>query len=446
MRVTMHAGLRGAYSPTVLARIGGASPWADSFRRVWASPLLCGTRLEFLPVHHWRDWHLGSSPTTRVSLLPVRGRPDRITRLLSSAATLAPTTMTALLPLFAASAAAYAWPLGLHGPRGRCVVMSESSFAERQIGELGIMAPKLTVRPLTNEDRGKGGVVAAEPIAPMEVIARIPRSLIIQAGEQVDAKVPSWAADLTAASLAAPSGPLASDAAWAIDWASGGGWGTDKHDLGADGVRWGSMDVVGTLMATGSDNDKNIYAKFRFPCHPVAHRAGLGLSQLVGVPEMAARNALLLRSQAFRDMRDALIPLVEAPTGRWARGSMRDQKAWDVADTLSKVLSRATTVQLDPADGAAPTHAIVPLHERLFHCDARGENAKLVGHDPRCSPTTDGAPPDEVLLLATRGIEPGEEITRDYTTAPRLEGDGSDGALRLLLQFGLPPAAWPDRN
>ena len=56
----------------------------------------------------------------------------------------------------------------------------------------------------------------------------------------------------------------------------GGGWATEAADLGGEDGRWGATDVVGTLVATGSDNDKNIYAKFRFPCHPVVHRAGQG--------------------------------------------------------------------------------------------------------------------------------------------------------------------------
>ena len=47
-----------------------------------------------------------------------------------------------------------------------------------------------------------------------------------------------------------------------------------------------------------------------------------------------------------------------------------------------------------------------------------------------------------MLLIAARDIEAGEEITRDYAKAPRLVGDESEGSLRLLLQFGLPPKAW----
>jgi hypothetical protein len=50
---------------------------------------------------------------------------------------------------------------------------------------------------------------------------------------------------------------------------------------------------------------------------------------------------------------------------------------------------------------------------------------------------------DDVLLVATREIAVGEAITRDYNDAPRLKECRSDGALRLLLQFGLPPEAWP---
>ena len=134
-------------------------------------------------------------------------------------------------------------------------------------------------------------------------------------------------------------------------------------------------------------------------------------------------------------MRDALIPLAVKPRD-YGRGSRRDRQAWDVADALSKVLSRATTLEL----GGEETHVIVPLHERLAQCDTRGENAKLLGSDP-----LEGGM-ETVLLVATRPIKAGEAITRDYTRAPRLPNDNSDGALRLLLQFGLPPAAWPSSS
>jgi len=281
----------------------------------------------------------------------------------------------------------------------------------------------------------------------MEVIARIPRKLLLTPTEAshavaVEAREPSWAAELTAAALLTLHPEAVSDLDVKRPWIEGwgdGGWATNNSDLGAEGVRWGASDVTGSLMATGSDNDKAIYAKFRFPCHPVVHRAGLGLAQLTGADKTAAINALGCRGRNFRGMRDALLPLVTSPTAR-PTGSVRDRRSWDVAEVLSKVCSRATLVQLRPEDDESfATCVVVPLHERLAHCDARGENAKLIGCDPR----DEASGGDAVLLVATRDITKGEAITRDYTLAPRLPDDCSDGALRLLLQFGLPPAAWP---
>ena len=139
----------------------------------------------------------------------------------------------------------------------------------------------------------------------------------------------------------------------------------------------------------------------------------------------------MLRGKTYRSMRDALLPLVAEPSNE-RKGSMRERRAWDVADVMSRVLSRATYVS---SEGDVPTPAIVPLYERLEHCtDAQGENVRLVSSD-------DGK---ELLLVATRDIAKEEAIVRDYTLAPQLDGDDSEGALRLLLQFGLPPKAWPN--
>ena len=74
--------------------------------------------------------------------------------------------------------------------------------------------------------------------------------------------------------------------------------------------------MTGSLLATGSDNDKNIYAKFRFPCHPVLHRAGLGLAALTSCDKKQALDALVLRGFAYRAMRDTLFPLVTTPSPR----------------------------------------------------------------------------------------------------------------------------------
>ena len=159
---------------------------------------------------------------------------------------------------------------------------------------------------------------ASDSIAAMEVIARIPRKLVIcpdedSAAVEANAKEvceglrATWVTELTAAALMRSSVlSLSSQPEDGIFWSSGGGWATDAADLGGEGGRWGARDVIGTLMATGSDNDKksspapnepclrwlqmapgprslpappptairvaelgSIYAKFRFPCHPV---------------------------------------------------------------------------------------------------------------------------------------------------------------------------------
>eukprot|EP00967_Tisochrysis_lutea_P074033 scaffold99346_cov30-Tisochrysis_lutea.AAC.1 len=324
------------------------------------------------------------------------------------------------------------------------------SFAQR----MGVQAPKLSVRATLAEERGKGGVFAAEDIAELEVIARIPRSLVLSPSAEAvaaaaNANVPSWAAELTAEALIRSSVRSFSSGVCedGITWQHGGGWATDGADLGNEDVRWGQRDVTGTLLSTGSDNDHNIYAKFRFPCHPVIHRAGLGLAALTRCESSKkAIDALVNRGRYYRGMVDALLPLIPEPSSRWERGSLRERRSWDVADTLSRVLARATELQLDGAENAPPTCVIVPLHERLEHCGTRGGNAKLVGRDPRLSGGSDRGRNDEVLLVATRAIRKGEAITRDYEAAPRLPEDLTNGALRLLLQFGLPPSAWPTQN
>jgi hypothetical protein len=313
--------------------------------------------------------------------------------------------------------------------------------------EYGIEAPKLSVRQPLDDERGKGGVHALESIAALEVMMRVPRNLILAtcdmpsraAAAAAEANEFSWAADLTAAALVVryPDADDNQDDTTAVvlgkkTWVEGwtdGGWATNGADLGPPDVPWGAKSVTGSLLATGSDNDHNIYAKFRFPCHPVIHRASLGLTVLTGANEDVTREALSCRGRNYRSMQDALFPLVTTPTERDS-GSLRERRSWDVADMLSRVLSRATTLELDDAnddDSAPTTYCVVPLHERLAHCATSSENSKLVA----CG--------DEVLLVAARDIEAGEAITRDYTTAPQLNDDTSDGALRLLLQFGVPP-------
>ena len=311
---------------------------------------------------------------------------------------------------------------------------------------VGISAPKLSIRPATAEERGKGGVFASENISALEVITRIPTNLVLTAKDAptraieaaANANEITWATELTAAAIVAlhpeaddnDDGSISSaKQSWVSSWQAGG-WATDASDLGKPDAQFGPKFVTGNLLATGSDLDKEIYAKFRMPCHPVVHRARIGLAFLTKAEEDNCRDALMLRGKTYRSMRDALLPLVAEPSDE-RKGSMRERRAWDVADAMSRVLSRATYLN---GEGDVPTPAIVPLYERLEHCtDDRGENVRLVSSD-------DGA---ELLLVATRDIAKDDAIVRDYVLAPQLVGDDSEGALRLLLQFGLPPKAWP---
>ena len=327
--------------------------------------------------------------------------------------------------------------------------LEESAIWNEWSESVGISTPKLTIRPPTAEERGKGGVFASAPISALEVVARIPSELVITAESAptraieaaANANNISWATELTAAAIVAlhpeegdpaDQSIVAAKQSWVSSWQAGG-WATDVADLGSPDAQFGPKSVTGSLLSTGSDNDHNVYAKFRFPCHPVIHRASIGLAFLTKADEDDCREALILRGKTYRSMRDALLPLISEPTEK-RKGSMRERRAWDVADVLSRVLSRATFLK---GDEEIPTPAIVPLYERLEHCtDDRGENVKLI-------PSDDGT---EVLLVATRDIAEDEAIVRDYNLAPQLVGDDSEGALRLLLQFGLPPKAWPRQD
>jgi len=306
---------------------------------------------------------------------------------------------------------------------------------------------KLTLRDPTPEERGKGGVTAVDTIQALEVLARIPRNLILAAASSVeelpsavvdavaDANNITWATELTAVTLASLH-PTADEEQtdtikkqWIQSWQTGG-WGTPS-DLGPDI----SNDIVGpTILTTGSDNDHNIYAKFRMPCHPALFKASMGLELLTKCTQEQAREALYARGFTYRSMRDALQSLVVTSTtehDKSIKGTLRDKRCWDVADTFSKVLARAATLTLDD-DTSDCCAAIVPIHERLAH-SLNGGNTKLVSIE------------SEVLLVATCDIEAGDEITRDYTLAPRLETDESTevgSALHLLLQFGLPPSSF----
>ena len=223
----------------------------------------------------------------------------------------------------------------------------EGSIWDSWSESVGISAPKLSIRPATAEERGKGGVFASENIAALEVITRIPSNLVISAKDAptraieaaANANEITWATELTAAGIVAlhpeaddnaDEGIAAAKQSWVSSWQAGG-WATDASDLGTPDAQFGPKFVTGNLLATGSDLDKEIYAKFRMPCHPVVHRASIGLTFLTKAEEDDCREALMLRGKTYRSMRDALLPLVAKPSDE-RKGSMRERRAWDVAD------------------------------------------------------------------------------------------------------------------
>jgi len=318
------------------------------------------------------------------------------------------------------------------------------------------VSSKISIREPLPDERGKGGVYCInEKIRALEVLARIPRNEIITTRDisaaaleaAANAKSLSWITDLTAVALAEVSSlddnnTNNNKASWINSWIDGG-WATNSADLGPEDTPWGPKCVTGSLLSTGSDNDKNIFAKFRMPCHPVLLRASAGLALLTGCSEDDARMALTNRGTQYRSMRDALLVLSDIP--RWSgKGSLRERRTWDVADMMSKVLSRVTMLELNKQDDdddddetqliMTKSYCIVPLHERLEYCGVKEEdNVKLV-----VVSNDDNNEDEEILLVATRDINVGEAITRDYTTAPKLDNDTSTGPLRLLLQFGVP--------
>ena len=126
-------------------------------------------------------------------------------------------------------------------------LVEEGSIWDCWSDSVGISAPKLSIRPPTAEERGKGGVFASEDISALEVITRIPSNLIVTAKDAptraieaaANANDINWAAELTAAAIVALH-PEANDNAdesvvpakqsWASSWQAGG-WATDSSDL-----------------------------------------------------------------------------------------------------------------------------------------------------------------------------------------------------------------------
>ena len=93
-----------------------------------------------------------------------------------------------------------------------------------------------------------------QDVAALEVLVRVPRTLTLSAKRRKD-----WPGKLTAAAIEAveEGGDLGS---YVRSW-RGGGWATSSDDLEER-----DKETVDSLLATGSDNDFEIFKKFGMKC------------------------------------------------------------------------------------------------------------------------------------------------------------------------------------
>ena len=315
--------------------------------------------------------------------------------------------MNRLLLLVSAgcTSAFIAQPVAWRGPLLHAATLSELDL-QSWCETAGINADKLTFD-------GDSATVTQD-VAALEVLARVPRSLTLSAARRKD-----WPGKLTAAAIEAVEEGDTLLSQYVRSW-RGGGWATSSDDLEAR-----DADTVDSLLATGSDNDFEIFKKFGMKCHPAVDRAAYRLSALCRHRnEKAARAALVERGYAWRECREALIPLVRNPTR--TEGTARRRRELDAAELFSRALSRAARVGDDIV--------VCSLYDTLRDASTAA-TATLV---------EDG---DDLLVVASRALVAGDAVTRDYGRAPSLGFiDGSDAdpgseseILRRLLQFGIYP-------
>ena len=100
-----------------------------------------------------------------------------------------------------------------------------------------------------------------QDVAALEVLARVPRSLTLCAPRRKD-----WPGKLTAAAIEAVEEGDTLLSHYVRSW-RGGGWATSSDDLEPR-----DQETVDSLLATGSDNDREIFKKFGMTCHPAVDR------------------------------------------------------------------------------------------------------------------------------------------------------------------------------
>ena len=320
---------------------------------------------------------------------------------------------------------------------------------------------KLAVRP---DSRSGRGVWATGDIAAGEVIASVPRELVIETPVGEGGEEGAWVGRLAAAALGEADADPIVNAAVALrpcvaTW-RGGGWATNRGEPDP----WFGLDAMDnddfTLLATGSDNDRNIYQKFGLKCHPVVHRATLRLAAMCGTAPGANRELLTARGRAFRACRDDLEKLVTRPRNPSMPGSARDQRVAEEARFWSMCAARAAPIVDDSGEEAGRRRVVIcPIFDILDHGDNPSVQLLAAPHE------TDGEEEEEqeegqpaspqrpLRLVATRAIPAGEALTRDYgLSAPTVElelppfadsshmgEDESQRRLRLLLWAGVKP-------
>jgi hypothetical protein len=159
---------------------------------------------------------------------------------------------------------------------------------------------KLEYRP---EARSGRGVYATTAIEAGEVIATVPWDLVIatEGGEAADDDDAGWVGRLASMALGYADDDVVVNSALGMrpcvaTW-RGGGWASEAGESDP----WFALDDMDnddfSLLATGSDNDHNIYQKFGLKCHPVIHRATLRLASICGTSQGANRDAITVRGK-----------------------------------------------------------------------------------------------------------------------------------------------------
>ena len=154
------------------------------------------------------------------------------------------------LLILCGSACAFIRPPAISSSRGplHAAALAEELDVKSWCETAGVTADKLSF------DEDGGGATVTQDVAALEVLARVPRSLTLCAPRRKD-----WPGKLTAAAIEAveEDGDLGS---YVRSW-RGGGWATSSDDLEAR-----DQETVDSLLATGSDNDFEIFKKFGMKC------------------------------------------------------------------------------------------------------------------------------------------------------------------------------------